>query len=230
MPPRGERAPRTLESTNPRPRLWRALREGRALAPDAQPAAPDACAPLPRRRAARRTSRRYRPREMRAFLRSRKGDRMGSLPEAKNSLSTHLPAEAGAGKIEEPERPGECLDLGDVLNTLQGNGKHRVRLSYKPRALSVTAGFSLSVQNSRCRAARQGQQVCLSPPPLGCDTHWVLKGQAEVHFSAGLSAPGWVRTCQGREAKGKMSWSRSHSNTLLPVLPGSSMKLPLRDT
>lgn len=86
VPPRGERAPRTLESTNPRPRPWRALREGRALAPDAQPAAPDACAPLPRRRAASWTSRRYRQRKMRAALRSRKGDRMGSFPEAKNSL------------------------------------------------------------------------------------------------------------------------------------------------
>ena len=46
VPPRGERAPGTLGSTNPRPRRRQALRWGRSLAPDAQPAAPDACAPL----------------------------------------------------------------------------------------------------------------------------------------------------------------------------------------
>lgn len=36
---------------------------------------------------------------------------------------------------------------------------------------------------SRCRAGRQGPQVCLFPPSLSCDKHRVNR-RAEVHFSA----------------------------------------------
>lgn len=98
-------------------------------------------------------------------------------------MVTDLSEIPGVGTTENTECQDECSDLGDALNITMELKAFSGAFVQTP-STECKRESSHSIQNSCCRAGRQGQQACLSPPLFACDTHWVLNGQSEAHFSA----------------------------------------------
>lgn len=149
MPPRGETAPGTLRSASPRHRRGGHC-AGRAPAPEAHPAAPDACASLRgRARPGLGGRRRSAARPERATA--------GSGP--KRERGPPSVRRAGGRKDSETECQGELSRLR-AASHIAREGKHLAGLLSRPRSPRVT--MAALRRSALLQAGRAGQRVCLS--------------------------------------------------------------------